>query len=64
MGTDAPLAPPDEVDQLAVEVVFQVPEPPTQNLSAILFLPVVYGSASVCIQLSMAWTTDSPAIFN
>jgi hypothetical protein len=35
-GADAPEAPPVVVDQLAVLVVSQVPEPPTQYLSAML----------------------------
>ena len=30
VGTDAPLAPPDVADHLAVDVVSQVPAPPTQ----------------------------------
>jgi hypothetical protein len=30
VGTDAPVAPPDESDQLVVLVLFQVPVPPTQ----------------------------------
>jgi hypothetical protein len=30
VGTEAPLDPPEEVDQFVVLVVFQVPEPPTQ----------------------------------
>jgi hypothetical protein len=30
VGTDAPLAPPDDADQLAVLVLSQVPVPPTQ----------------------------------
>jgi hypothetical protein len=34
VGADAPGAPPLVVDQLAVEVVFHVPVPPTQNLLA------------------------------
>jgi hypothetical protein len=34
-GADAPAAPPEVVDQLAVDVVFHVPVPPTQNLLAI-----------------------------
>jgi hypothetical protein len=33
VGTDAPLAPPDEADQLVV--LLQLPDPPTQYLSAI-----------------------------
>ena len=33
-GADAPDAPPDVADQLAVELAFHVPEPPTQNLAA------------------------------
>jgi hypothetical protein len=36
VGTDAPEAPPEAVDQLAVDP--QVPEPPTQNLLAIIHL--------------------------
>jgi hypothetical protein len=35
VGADAPLAPPGEADQFAVDAVFHVPEPPTQYLSAI-----------------------------
>jgi len=35
VGTVAPLAPPDEADQLVVLVPFQVPVPPTQYLFAI-----------------------------
>jgi len=35
VGADAPLAPPDAVDQLAVELASQVPVPPTQYLLAI-----------------------------
>ena len=35
VGTDAPVAPPDEADQFAVFVPFQVPVPPTQYLLAI-----------------------------
>ncbi len=35
VGADAPLAPPDDADQLAVLLVFQVPAPPTQYLFAI-----------------------------
>jgi len=34
VGADAPLAPPGVADQLVVEVVLQVPEPPTQYLLA------------------------------
>jgi hypothetical protein len=34
-GAEAPDAPPEVVDQFAVEVVFQVPVPPTQYLLAI-----------------------------
>jgi len=30
VGTEAPPAPPGVADQFVVEVVFQVPEPPTQ----------------------------------
>jgi len=30
VGTDAPLAPPDDADQFAVDTVFHVPVPPTQ----------------------------------
>ena len=30
VGTEAPLAPPDAADQFVVDVVFHVPEPPTQ----------------------------------
>ena len=37
VGTDAPLEPPDEADQLVVELVSQVPAPPTQYLLAIYF---------------------------
>jgi hypothetical protein len=38
-GTDAPEAPPEDVDQL--EVLFQLPVPPvTQNLAAMFILPV------------------------
>jgi hypothetical protein len=33
VGTDAPLAPPEDDDQLVVEDVFHVPDPPTQNLA-------------------------------
>jgi hypothetical protein len=33
VGTDAPLGPPDEVDQFVVDEVFHVPAPPTQYLS-------------------------------
>jgi hypothetical protein len=36
VGTDAPLAPPEDADQTVVLDVFQVPEPPTQYLFAIL----------------------------
>ena len=39
VGTDAPGAPPDVADQFAVLEVFQVPEPPTQYLSA-MFTPL------------------------
>ena len=35
VGADAPLAPPEVADQFAVDVLSQVPEPPTQNLAAI-----------------------------
>lgn len=35
VGADAPLTPPDVVDQLVVVVVSHVPVPPTQNLLAI-----------------------------
>jgi hypothetical protein len=35
VGTDAPPGPPDVVDQLVVDEVFQVPVPPRQYLSAI-----------------------------
>ena len=34
VGTDAPLAPPDEVDQLDVELISQVPVPQIQYLLA------------------------------
>jgi hypothetical protein len=37
VGTDAPPAPPEVADQFVVEVRFQFPEPPTQNLAAIIF---------------------------
>jgi hypothetical protein len=37
VGADAPGAPPDVADQLAVELASHVPVPPTQNLSAIVF---------------------------
>jgi hypothetical protein len=39
-GADAPEAPPDVADQLAVLVVFHVPEPPTQYLFA-MSIPLV-----------------------
>ena len=35
VGADAPPAPPEVADQLVVEVLFQVPDPPTQNRAAI-----------------------------
>jgi hypothetical protein len=35
VGTDAPPAPPEVADQFVVDVVFQVPVPPRQYLSAI-----------------------------
>jgi hypothetical protein len=35
VGTEAPLEPPEAVDQLVVDDVFQVPVPPTQYLLAI-----------------------------
>lgn len=35
VGTDAPLAPPEDADQFVVLLVFQVPVPPTQYLFAI-----------------------------
>lgn len=38
-GTDAPPAPPEVADQLAVVVESHVPVPPTQNLAAI-FTPL------------------------
>jgi hypothetical protein len=38
VGTDAPDAPPDEADQCVVDVVSQVPEPPTQYRFA-MFTP-------------------------
>ena len=38
VGTDAPPAPPEAVDQLTVLVAFQVPVPPTQYLFAIIQL--------------------------
>jgi hypothetical protein len=37
VGTEAPVDPPDVADQLAVEEVFQVPVPPTQYLSAMIY---------------------------
>ena len=36
VGTDAPLAPPEDADQLVVDEVFHVPVPPTQYLFAII----------------------------
>jgi hypothetical protein len=36
VGADAPAAPPDVADQFAVELLSHVPEPPTQNLAAIM----------------------------
>jgi hypothetical protein len=36
VGTDAPLGPPELEDQTDVELLFQVPVPPTQYLSAII----------------------------
>jgi hypothetical protein len=41
VGADAPDAPPDVAAQLAVELLFQVPDPPTQNLAAISSEPVI-----------------------
>jgi hypothetical protein len=35
VGADAPLPPPEVADQFVVEVLFQVPEPPTQKRAAI-----------------------------
>lgn len=40
-GTDAPPAPPDVADQLAVVVASQVFVPPTQNLAA-MFTPAKF----------------------
>lgn len=37
VGADAPAAPPDVADQLAVEVSSHVPVPPTQNLLAMIY---------------------------
>jgi hypothetical protein len=36
VGADAPPAPPDVADQFVVELLFQVPDPPTQKRAAIL----------------------------
>ena len=40
VGTDAPLAPPEEADQFVVEDVFHVPAPPTQKRAAMLTPPL------------------------
>lgn len=40
VGADAPPAPPDVADQLAVFVLSQVPDPPTQYLFAIVHAPL------------------------
>jgi hypothetical protein len=36
VGADAPEAPPEVAAQLVVELLSHVPEPPTQNLAAIM----------------------------
>jgi hypothetical protein len=48
-GADAPAAPPDVADQLAVLDESQVPEPPTQNRLAIICAPV----ADACTLLAL-----------
>ena len=62
VGTLAPPVPPDVVDQLVVELAFQVPAPPTQYLSAIVYLFSVVLSYRYHIPKTVGTVVDSSHI--